>query len=121
MTLLDNMPHRVTWKRPRWVSDNYGGNYQDETNTTTIASEQEAWVQNATMREIEQYDKRDEVITHKVFMATNPGLQPGDIGTVDSGPSFVGETLEYRASTDRSAGLGALQAAMCKQRNNKRR
>ena len=115
MSLLDQFPHTVTHKRYEYEQDEYGGNLQEE---TTVTSGVRAWVQNASMAEIQEYEKQDQKITHKVFIITDPGLRPGDVLVVTSGPSFVGKTLHHKVATDRSAGLGKFIASMCEESNN---
>jgi hypothetical protein len=115
MTLLDNLPHTVSHYRKMYEQDEYLGN---TTGTTALATDVKAWVQNANMRDVAEYQKEDETITHKVLYASNPSLRPGDTIVVTAGPSFVGVTMNYKTSTDRSAGLGWLFTAMCEQENN---
>jgi hypothetical protein len=115
MTLLDNMPHTVTTSRKYYERDELGGNI---TKFSTLAADVSAWVQNASMSEIQEFEKRDERVTHKVFFAPDHDLRPGDKISVTVGPSFVDVELHYRASTERSAGMGVLFTAMCEQDNN---
>jgi hypothetical protein len=117
MTLLENLPHTVSHFRKKYSRDEYGGNITEQESRATGVK---AWVQNAAYSEITEFQKQDEVITHRVMYASAPSLRPGDVVTVTAGPSFVGVEMEYKASTDRSAGLGVLFTAMCEEFNNKR-
>ena len=77
------------------------------------------WVQNATQREVLEYQKMDQEISHKVFFASKADIRPGDEIQITAGPSYVGLTLEQVSGpTDRSAGLGALFAGFFIESNN---
>lgn len=112
MTLLDQMPHRIRHDRPTYERDDLLGDTQT---LVQQAANVKSWVQNASMVEINEFQRRNERVTHKVFFPADPGLQVGDILTVTSGPSFVGIVLKFQADSDRSAGLGVLYAAMCEE------
>lgn len=119
MSLIDQLPHRAAIRRTDYQQDEVGGTRRTSTVITTGV---ECWVQNAGMREVEQYAKMDTAITHKVFFATEVDLRPGDDLVVTGGPSFLGVVLDLRAGpTERSAGLGRLWAAMFEQENNLQR
>ena len=115
MSLLDSLPHTVTHKRRKYSNDEYIGNKVEE---TTLSTGVKAWVQNANMSEVLEYQKRDQRITHKVFYSSEPSIRPGDIIRVTAGPSFVGKELNFQSMTDRSAGLGVLFKAVCDEENN---
>ena len=117
MTLLDSLPHTVTHSRRTYANDEYLGTPKA---STDIATDVSAWVQNASYGEVIEYQKKDQRITHKVFYASDPSIRPGDIVTVTAGPSFVGRELNFKATTDRSAGLGVLFGVMCEEENNER-
>lgn len=119
MSLIDELPHTGTHTRPNYQQDELGGQIAVQ---ETVAAGIACWVQNASMAEIEAYQKKDTVISHKVFFAADPGMRPGDEFTITAGPSFGGLTLEFVAGpTDRSSGLGKLYAAMFDQESNPRR
>lgn len=105
MTLLDNLPHTVTIKRNKYANDEFGGTVKTKYAKATGVS---AWVQNASQREIDEYQRQGQEITHRVYFASDPALIPGDYIEVTAGPSFVGREIEHRVHTDRSAGLGVL-------------
>lgn len=115
MSLLDSMPHVGRHDRLRYEQDPLGGNIDAPVQR---AAELSCWVQNASFREIEEFQKRDQVITHKVFFPTDPNMRPGDTLTITGGPSFVGRELHFRAFTDRSAGLGVVFAGFFEEENN---
>lgn len=119
MSLIDELPHTGTHTRPQYTQDELGGTLQ---NQTTVSTGIECWVQNASQREVAEYQKKDQEISHKVFFDTKHDLRPGDELVITAGPSFVGLTLEHVAGpTDRSAGLGELFAAFFVEDNNPRR
>lgn len=117
MTLLDSMPHTVRIERIKHERDEFGATRPVP---QVIASDLPAWVQNASMTEINQFQKRDETITNKTFFPSDPGLRPGDHVVVTAGPSNVGDDLRHLAAADRSAGLGVLFASFSMIEPNKR-
>lgn len=119
MSLLDDLPHTGTHYRPSYDHDELGASRETD---TTVATGIACWVQNASMNEIEAYQKVDTVVTHKVFFTAAPDIRPGDDLVITAGPSFVGKRLEFRSGvTDRSAGLGVLWAGMFEEDSNPRR
>lgn len=118
MSLLDSLPHTVSLYRPTTVRDGIGGDR--EGTAVTIKSSASAWVQNASRQQINDFDKRDELVSHNVFFTTEYSLRPGDYIYVDSGPSFVDKRLDYVAQSERSAGLGKLFGVICNEDNNQR-
>lgn len=113
MSLLDseNMPHRVTHLRR--THDRGAGQIATLHSTTTVASGLAAWIQNASMAEINEFAKRDMRITNRVNLNADPNAQPGDYFSVTSGPSMVGDMLKLQAIEDRTAGLGKMFTAWC--------
>jgi len=119
MSLLDNLPHQCRHTRPSYDNDELGASRETD---ITISTGLACWVQNASMAEITEFQKMDTVISHKVFFVDSPDIRPGDDIIVTSGPSFVGKRLEFKSGpTDRSAGLGLLQAAFFDEDKNPRR
>lgn len=119
MSLIDDLPHTGTHTRPNYDQDELGGQIKaQETVTAGIA----CWVQNASQREIFEFAKNDQEISHKVFFDALHDIRPGDELVITAGPSFVGKTLEHVSGpTDRSAGLGELFAAFFNEETNPRR
>jgi hypothetical protein len=109
MSLLDRFPHKGTISRLRYERDEYIGNREV---AVPLATGVQAWVQNASMSEITEFQKRDMAVTHKAFFLADHGMRPGDLFTVTSGPAFVGDVLKFQAKSDRSAGLGVVHGAM---------
>lgn len=117
MSLLENLPHTVRHERSTYARDAVGA---DTEARITITASVEAWVQNASRAEVEEFDKRDERVTHKVFFNSNPSPRVGDHFVVTAGPSHIGEDLKFQADSDRSAGLGVLFGALCELESNER-
>ena len=117
--LIGNLPHTVTHTRPQYEQDELGGMLPKQTAVTAGIA---CWVQNASQREVLEFQKNDQEISHKVFFATKADIRPGDEITVTAGPSYVGLTLEHVSGpTDRSAGMGVLFAGFFIEDNNPRR
>lgn len=111
MSLFDRFPHRVSILRATYQREaGTLGNY--ETNEA-VATGVHAWIQNASMQEIIEWQKRDEAITNRVIFKADPGLEVGDKIQVESGTSFVGDVFVHKAVEDRSAGLGVIWTSLC--------
>ena len=120
MTLLDNMPHKCRIDRLRYKTDSVGGNIQTPV-VVPGASNLECWVQNASQREISEFQKRDKMVTHKVYFPEDPPLRVGDLITITTAtPDILGQVLVFQTEADRSAGLGILFSAMCEVEKNPR-
>ncbi len=124
MSLLDNLPHTVSWFRPTASTRDNLGATREGTPITLVTGDSDdpnAWIQNASEKEILEFAKIDQVVTHRVFLITFPDLRPNDYAIVDAGPSYVGLRLNFIANpVDRSAGLGVLQRIMTEEENNPR-
>lgn len=120
MTLLDNMPHECRIDRLRYVTDSVAGSMEVPVAVpggTGLA----CWVQNASQSEINEFQKRDQLVTHGVFFPVLPPLRVGDEITITVAQAGVlGQVLKFQAFADRSAGLGLLFKAMCQIENNPR-
>lgn len=112
MTLFDRLPHRVSLLRPVHSTDEYGGDAHRE---SVLASGVPAWVQNATDTEVEDYQRWEQRVTHRVWFASLPELRQGDYVYVTSGPAFAGTCLRVTSLTERTAGLGWGWRAMCEE------
>jgi hypothetical protein len=118
MSLIDNLTSECSVKRPRYVHDQYAG---DKPTYDTLTTELACWPQPASQRDITEFAKRDEAISHKIYFAGKPSftyngqtlnLEVGDILVMTSG-EFSGSEFEYKSADDASAGLGVLFKAMC--------
>ena len=115
MSLLDQMPHTVSHYRQKYIRDEYMASIPEQ---VALESDVRAWVQNASQTEITEFQKRDQLITHKVYYTGDPGIRPGDQIVVTAGPSFIGRTFDFQSQVDRSAGLGVLWGCMVSETNN---
>jgi hypothetical protein len=113
MSLLSQMIHRVRHERPSYARDT--GDVGDRQTMATVATSVESWVQNASTSEIIEYQKRDMMITDRIFFNANPSAQVGDRFVVTSGPSRVGNIFKMKDLVERSAGKGVLWRAMCEE------
>ncbi len=115
MSILDNdnLPHTVTIERKEFTQDATHGGVTDS--YTSIATGVKCWVQNLSSSEFNEYRKQDQMVTHKVYFVggwPTPALD-GNVNhaiQVTAGPSFVGYRFFVSHGTERSAGLGRLQA-----------
>ena len=74
-----------------------------------------------TQKEINEFDKRDKLVTHKVYFPTDPPLRVGDLITITvATPDILGQVLKFLVFADRSAGLGLLFGVMCELEKNPR-
>ena len=102
MSLLDNLPHLATAKVRRREKDEFGGTRDNY--PTILFSDRPCWRQGLSATEIELFQHRDMKVTHKVFFATDPGLDEGHVLVIG------GDTMTVRSAAhpDSSAGLGVL-------------
>lgn len=111
MSLLKRFPHRVSILRQSHVRE--AGEIASRPVEEVVATDVHAWVQNASMREVVEWQKREQNVTHRVaFSQGKPDLVEGDYIRVDSGPAFVGDRYKFIALSERSAGLGKLWSSI---------
>ncbi len=101
MSLLDNMPHKATIRIRSRTKDTMGG---AKDSFTTVSTDVPCWRQTAKESEIIEFQKRDIVVTDKIYFPSDPGIDErhsivinGDILSVRS-----------RAHPDASAGKGVV-------------
>ena len=114
--LPDRLPHRCTIRLSLPLQDDILGDVDE---TQLVDSDVACWVQPASDREITLYQRRDQVVTHKVYFKGNPGLRPGYIIIPADGPEiacpFAGANLEVRSANEATAGLGVLWRIMAEE------
>ena len=105
MSLLDNMPHLATIKIRSRVKDTMGG---AKDSFTTVSTDVPCWRQVAKESEIIEFQKRDMIVTDKVYFPTDPEIDEKHVLVID------GETLSVRtrARPDASAGKGVVWRVM---------
>ena len=123
MSLLDseNMPHRS--KLERISSPRTTETIAIRPSRKTIREEIPTWVQNASNSEITDFQKQDQVVTHRVSSNAPWGARPKDKITITAGPEgdvFVGAVFEFKAEAERTAGYGLAYTAFCELDNNPR-
>jgi len=99
MSLLDNLPHTCIAKRRTRSVDAIGGSKDTYTTTFTGRS---CWIQAASNNDIVEFQKRDMVITNKVYFITDPEVDERDILIIG------GDTYEVRcfSNPDATVGMG---------------
>lgn len=107
--LLEHLPHTLTFSRQTYTRGSIGGQLATP---AAFATGKEGWVQSASHREINEFQKRGQVVTHKVLVASDDEalLTENDTITVDAGPTFVGHSLQVRSSGEATAGCGWLSS-----------
>jgi len=111
MSLVDSLPHLCTIKQSAWVQDDNGADYD---NPEIVEEGAACWVQPASDRQITEFQKRDQNVTHQVYFNTNKRLKPGHFLLPTTGP-FAGAYLEVKSYNETTAGLGVLFKAMCEE------
>lgn len=115
MSLPENLPHSCDVKKSVPVQDDLGGDLEE---LQAFLTNQECWVQPASDREITQFQRRDQNVTHSVYFHGNPGIRPGYVVEPKDGAiacPFAGASLEVRSVNEATAGLGVLWKAMCEE------
>lgn len=125
--LPDELPHSCTIQRSAWVQDDLAADadmpdtLQDDDTYSQEADEQEipCWVQPASKTEISRFQRREQNVTHTVYFRENLSLKPGHIVLPNNNGRlacpFNGATLEVKAASETTAGLGVLYAAVCEE------
>jgi hypothetical protein len=110
MSLLEHFPHTLTFSHRTHTRGTIGGQM---TTLTSFATAKEGWVQSASHREVTEFQKRDQKITHKVLLAPADAdlLTVDDVLTVTAGDTFVGKKYQVRSVGEASAGLGWVSTA----------
>lgn len=116
MSLPENLPHRADITKSVPVQDDLGGDLEEQED---FLLDEPCWVQPASDREVNLFQRRDQNVTHSVYFRGNPGIRPGYVitpkdGAVVSCP-FAGATLEVKSVNETTAGLGVLWKAMCEE------
>lgn len=115
MSLLDNFPHRSIIRRRIAAKDELGGISYTYLNEQTGVY---CWEQNASHKEILEYDKRGMVITKKVYFLEDPGLgERHQVLISERNGATIASPVPLdvvsEALPDASAGLGVVYKVMC--------
>lgn len=114
MSILDNLPH-VSTAKIRTISQTTGlGN---KPSYAVVFSDRECWRQEASDKEVREFEKRGIRATDKIYFTSDPEIDERHILTDvrDSGATAgTGTTWEVvsRAEPDASAGLGVVWRVM---------
>jgi hypothetical protein len=111
MSLLDNLPHTCDLFRTGVVADDTGSGDHEQVDATAYIADEPCWVQPASAAEIIHFQRRDQIVTHKVYFNRDPGVRLTDKLDVTSGP-YDGSRLTIRTHADSGAGLGLLWKVM---------
>lgn len=112
MSLPESLPHLVTIKESAAVKDEFAGADWDD--PETLYENEPAWVQPAGDREIKEFQRRDQSVTHKVYLSRDLSLRPGNIILPTSGP-FANRPLDVVSCNECTAGTGLLWRCMVKE------
>lgn len=101
MSLLDQLPHTFKILRRSYILDESGGDVAAE---TLLATAIPGWFQSATAKEILEYQKKDVVVTHKIYVQTAQDVETGDILVALDGP-YEGQRCDFKGQAECTAGL----------------
>jgi hypothetical protein len=117
MTLLDNLPHTAAIRKRSIVQDDYLGETETYVNSTTGLS---VWVQPASQKEIDEFQRKDISVTHKVYFNTDPTAyfddeeaNAGEYEILPSTGPMANQSLEVRSHAEATAGVGWGWKVMC--------
>jgi hypothetical protein len=113
MSLLDNFPHRCTIQYRVRTKGTLGGSSDAPVVEQTDVP---CWEQNASHREVTDYEKDGISVTHKTYFVSNPNITRRHeiVMTERDGVSVAEDPKEVRsdARPDASAGLGVVWKVM---------
>jgi hypothetical protein len=114
MSLLDNFPHRCTIQRRTFARGRLGG---QKASLSVERTNVRCWQQQASDREIIDYEKRGIAVACKVYFTSDPGLTERHqiVVTEREGVAVTGLELDVKSHPvpDASAGLGVVWKVMC--------
>lgn len=120
MSLLDNLPHECKIVKKTSGKGTLGGRLQNQENVYT---QQACWEQQASAREIMEFEKQGIAITHKIYFNEDLGIteQHQIIVTKRNGTDVaaadqVALDVVTRTDPDASAGLQQLFKVMANRR-----
>lgn len=120
MPLLDNFPHKCKIERRSRTSGTLGGTKD------TFVSEQTdvlCWEQQASSKEIKEFQKRGISINRKIYFLTDPAVTEKHTititerqGTAIASASQISLKVRSETLPDASAGLGVVYKVMAEER-----
>ena len=121
MTLLDNMPHTARHERLRFIRPT--GEMGMRSTPVVVETGINVWVQNASHSEVVEFQKKDQVVTHRISRAAKWSARSKDEIVITAGPAgdpFVGERFIFKAVAERTAGFGLAYTIYAEIENNVR-
>lgn len=109
MSLFDNLPHTAAIQERTITQDVLLGETETWADSTTGLS---VWVQVASQQEIDEFQRRDIRVTHRVYFNADPTTyfsQEADAGQYSilcSTGSFANQRLTVRSHAEATAGVG---------------
>ena len=115
--LFDSLPHYVDVFRVSYTQDSSGADVQSVAGTA-YAEDEPAWVQPLSSREQTIFQSRNQEITHKIYLASDPGLKLSDVLVAKNGDNidcpYNGIRFKFIAFAEATAGIGILWKALVK-------
>lgn len=105
MSILDAMPHEATIRIRGRTKDTMGG-AKDSFSTESTGNK--CWQQKATEKEIIEFQRRDIIVTDKVYFPSDPGIDERYSLIINNDVLSV----RSRAHPDASAGKGVVWRVM---------
>ncbi len=112
--LLSNFPHLCTVRNQRTIKGSLGG----RRNAPVVAATNVVcWEQQASNKEILEFEKRGKLIEKKIYFLTDPGVtEQSEILITDRGSGTIADPVKYYVKSeslpDASAGLGVVYKVM---------
>lgn len=106
--LLDEFPHTCTIYRPTYSQGELGG---DVPTLVEHATAVDCWIQPARASTITEYRRRDQIVSHSIYFANDPGLEVGDWIEPETGSFREGKLMKFVDNSGAGAGLIELYRA----------
>ena len=115
MSLLNNFPHRCTIRRLVRVKGTLGGSKDSPLNEQTSVL---CWAQNATQKEVADFEKRGMFLSRKIYFLVDPGVtERHQILVTEMNGTTIDNPIVLKVRTeampDASAGKGVVYKVFC--------
>ena len=115
MSLLNNFPHRCTIRRLVRVKGTLGGSKDSPLNEQTSIL---CWAQNATQKEVADFEKRGMFLSRKIYFLVDPGVtERHQILVTEMNGTTIDNPIVLKVRTeampDASAGKGVVYKVFC--------
>lgn len=111
MSILDNFPHSAVARTRTRTRGDLGGS---KDSFTAVFVGRACWQQQASNREIREFEKRGIDVTDKIYFLTDPELDERHILVVSGTSGTSTYEVASKSDPDASAGLGVVYKVMCK-------